>query len=189
MTARIKIEGLRSFRKDLSSRKAEIIKTVQEASNESFNLPYELRVTTGKGRVKGFDALQKKLLKDLNAAHLFAVKAVAKELKIALDDAMNNPIWNWNGDTRDIVDTGALRDSLQLYVDSDADIHILYNLEYAAIVHYGGYFNPYGNPQVKLYYPARPWIDSVLNGGGPVEKFMWEGPYEKAFTTYMNRKL
>lgn len=61
------------------------------------------------------------------------------------------------------VDTGALRDSLSLSFQG-SNIDITYNVEYAGLIHYGGYITPYGNPNARpVYIAGRPWVDNTLN--------------------------
>lgn len=105
---------------------------------------------------------------------------IANDLSAALDEAMEASVWIWNDDTRDIIDTGALRDSGSVVVDGD-DIVISYSEEYAAIVHFGGYVKSGFNPDVQVYYPARPWVEAVLLGGYPVEQFDFAGEFTDVF--------
>jgi hypothetical protein len=95
---------------------------------------------------------------------------IAVDLNASLDDAMDAAVWQWNDDTRDIVDTGELRDSANVYVDGN-NIVITYSQEYAAIVHFGGYAKSGFNPEIQIYYPPRPWVEAVLLGGYPVPQF------------------
>lgn len=105
---------------------------------------------------------------------------VVPALRRALNEAMDNNIWSWSGGARDIVDTGQLRNSLNIQT-SNAGFEIYYGAPYAALVHYGGYVQPYGNINIsKVYIPARPWADSVLIGGGPVPVFDWQSIYREA---------
>jgi hypothetical protein len=106
---------------------------------------------------------------------------VVPALREALDGAMSSSIWAWNsGGTRDIVDTGKLRDSLMIQ-SSTSGFNVSYGAPYAALVHYGGYIQPYGNANIdKVYIPARPWANSVLLGDGPVPIFDWQAVYRDA---------
>ncbi len=118
---------------------------------------------------------------DLRKAANKATDKIIADISSALDAAMSASIWNWPSGARDIIDTGALRDSLSIKKAGNG-FTITYNQPYAAIVHYGGYIQPYGNPKAtKFYFPPRPWIDSVLNGSGPVPQFDFEGAFRKAF--------
>lgn len=96
---------------------------------------------------------------------------VALELKQALDDALRSNSWPTLNGTGDIYDTGRLLESGSVRVEGESLI-IAYGAPYATLVHYGGYIMPYGRSDLqKIYLPARPWINAVLNGGGPVPEF------------------
>lgn len=133
--------------------------------------------------------LLKKLPSIMQDAHSAAVKRMVDLLEIALNESIESSVWNWNGENRDIVDSGALRDSLRIFADSDDNIIISYGEEYAAIVHYGGYFNPYGNRNIKQYYPGRPWVSAVLEGNGPVPQFEFESTYKTLLSAELNARL
>ena len=97
-------------------------------------------------------------------------------LRQALNDAMESPIWPWDDGARDIIDTGALRASLQLsYNKSTKKVSIDYTAPYANLVQYGGYIQSGYNPSVRIYIPPRPWVDAVLYGGYGITAF----PFEK----------
>lgn len=91
---------------------------------------------------------------------------IAQDLKRALDAAVEFDGWNGG----DLVDTGELMDSGSVIVNENG-ITIAYDAPYAALIHYGGYIHPYGNVNLRIYLPPRPWIESVLFGGGPVTQF------------------
>jgi len=114
----------------------------------------------------------------IKQAHHQALLLMAEELEIALGIAMESQVWQWDYGNGDIIDTGKLRDSCNIVVTNDS-VQIIYGEEYAGIVHYGGYIHPYGNPNVIIYMPARPWVQAVLVGGGPVPQFDIEGTYAK----------
>lgn len=105
---------------------------------------------------------------------------IANDLSAALDEAMESSVWTWNDETRDIIDTGALRDSARVVVDGD-NIEISYSEDYAAIVHFGGYVTSGFNPDIQIYYPARPWVEAVLLGGYPVEQFDFGAEFTEVF--------
>lgn len=106
---------------------------------------------------------------------------IARELKAALDQALRAPVWAWNDGARDIVDTGALMASGQV-LTTGLQLSVVYGADYAMLVHNGGYIYPYGNKNLQpIFLPGRPWIRSVLFGGGPVEQF--------DFTAALNRAL
>ena len=52
--------------------------------------------------------------KGIKKAHLKAVKLMAAEFSKALDDAMDSNVWDWKGETRNIVDTGELKKAKKL---------------------------------------------------------------------------
>lgn len=130
-------------------------------------------------KLSGVDAAD--LLTDLDEATALATKIVAERLGEALDEAITAAVWAWDtGPTRDIVDTGKLKASRQIIVTGNR-IEIQYNVPYAGLVHYGGYILPYGNVNAsKVYLPERPWLESVVLGGGPVPQFNYEEIYEQA---------
>lgn len=163
------------------------IKTLEGKSRKSI----KARINTSI-QVESFADIEKlktKLPAIIVAANKKTVALVARELKVALDEAMESAVWQWDYGDGDIVDTGALRDSARVVPVSDGDIYIFYNEKYAGIVHYGGYIHPYGNPDIQIYMPARPWIQSVLEGGGPVPRYDFEGVYERIFVPEINRLL
>jgi hypothetical protein len=94
--------------------------------------------------------------------------------------AMQSGSWGFSGGNRDIVDTGELMRSMQVTI-SGTSIEITYGEPYAALMHYGGYIQPYGNKSAKpVYLPGRPWVDAVMGGGGPVEAIDYYSIYQKA---------
>lgn len=132
-------------------------KTIQKVLKQTEKFPYEAR----------------KAFKE-------TLQIIANDLWAALDENMEAEAWGWNGDTRDIVDTGALRDSGRVYLDGD-DIVITYSEDYAAIVHFGGYVQSGFAPDAQIFYPARPWIEATLTGNGPVPKFNFSAALEENF--------
>lgn len=106
---------------------------------------------------------------------------VIDELGDLLDKAMMAAVWSWTDGPRDIIDTGKLKSSRSITKVGNG-FTIKYDQPYAALVHYGGYIQPYGNPKAaKFYYLPRPWVEEVLNGGGRVEQFDFESAFERAF--------
>jgi len=182
MAYKLKVTGLTGFKQALKKSKKEIKATIKELNNKSISFVVGDIVVNAEFKDQKITDFLEKLPSLINKAHKNALNKLTDLLRNALDDAIESPVWEWNSDNRDIIDTGALRDSLKIYVDSDSDIHILYGQDYAAIVHYGGYFHPFGNKNAKAYYPGRPWVDSVLNGGGPVPQFDFESNYKNLFT-------
>lgn len=181
--AGLKITGITETKKALTEFENQLKKQLKAKKKTiAIDIASGIKIDFVIEQKESFAELAKTLGRKIKNIHKKAMLAVANDLEDALNSSMNSAVWDWNGDTRDIVDTGQLRDSLNLVLDSDGDIHILYNQDYAAIVHYGGYFNPYGNPKVSLYYPGRPWVDSVLFGGGPVSQFNIEESYAIHFS-------
>ena len=102
-----------------------------------------------------------------------ALPKVESSLAAALDAAMSASSWKWNTGSRDIIDTGALKNSLKIDWNGMRAI-VRYDEPYAALIHEGGYIHPYGNKNASpVYLPGRPWVRSVLVGGGPVPEFDW----------------
>lgn len=181
----LKMTGLTEVKKMLGDYKKLVNETV-DGLNGDVRLPIPNigvdLVITGLDKAKQpFDVLQKQIKK----AHLKAVRLMADEFSKALDDAMESNVWDWNGDKRDIIDTGELKKSKKVIVDSDGDIHIFYGTDYAAIVHYGGYFYPYGNENAKTFYPGRPWVTALIEGGGPIDQF----DFGKIYGTFLISEL
>lgn len=109
-----------------------------------------------------------------------ALPRVEKSLAEALDAAMSANTWKWSTGSRDIVDTGALKNSLKIEWNGMKAI-VRYDQPYAALIHEGGYIYPYGNQNASpVYIPGRPWVRSVLVGGGPVPVFNWQEAVLKA---------
>ena len=97
-----------------------------------------------------------------------------------LNKAMESKTWDWPNDTlrqngstagrtRDIVDTGKLRDSLKVstkFLKTKTTFNVTYGAPYAALVHEGGYILPYGDSfKDPKYIPGRPWVTAALEGG------------------------
>jgi phage gpG-like protein len=114
------------------------------------------------------------------AASQRAAERIAVDLKAALSDAMRSSVWSTPSGSGDIVDTGELLASGTVTVNKDG-VTIAYDAPYAALVHFGGYINPFGNTRVRVYLPPRPWVESVLFGGGPVEEFDFSRYYQEEF--------
>jgi len=105
-------------------------------------------------------------LDELNNVVKRTIERVANDLELKLDAAMASTLW---GELGDIIDSGDLRDSLSVVIQGDS-VEISYDSPYANLVHYGGYIAPYGNKSIdKVYIPARPWVEAVFTGNGPVD--------------------
>ena len=108
---------------------------------------------------------------------------VEKSLKIALDNSIESN-WAWrDGSTRNIVDTGRLKNSLQIksqFAQTKVTFQIQYNTPYAAFVHYGGVMRPYGSPNAAdVLIPARPWIQAIFDGTHGQPKFTFGETFQK----------
>lgn len=175
-------------RKNSAKRFSDSISGLEAATKQE---TFRGSVLTFKSEVKNIDKAIAKLNRvsqevreEIKASYKKILGLVSDDLYIALGEAMESNVWKWDYGDGDIVDTGALRDSLELQVVENS-ILISYNQEYAGIVHFGGYIHPYGNPNVQIFMPGRPWIQSVLQGGGPVNRFDFTLAYAKYFDTIM----
>ena len=121
------------------------------------------------------------LLAELETQHNKGVQAVKEAIENDLDDMMGAS-WGWTSGARDIVDTGALRDSKNVTVSGE-NILISYGEPYAQLIHSGGYIQPYGNKNAAaVYIPGRPWVGAVLGvDNGPLEPTDWQQVYQDAF--------
>ena len=139
--------------------------------------------------------LTQKFPEAANEAHYSTLKNLAIEIEAALTAAMNQKVYDWAYGDGDIVQTGKLRDSVDVTATQESII-VSYSatssgdgFDYAAIVYYGGYIHPYGNPNVTIYMPGRPWIKHVLTGGGPVPKFPLTERYLYFFQKFFKEEL
>lgn len=117
-------------------------------------------------------------LAGLQAAIQRANSRITVDLKAALDEAMLSGVWSTPSGNGDIYDTGELLSSGSVTVGPDG-VTIAYDAPYAALVHFGGYINPYGNQAARIYLPPRPWVESVMFGDGPVGEFDFERYYDE----------
>ena len=101
---------------------------------------------------------------------------ITVDLKAALDAALRAGVWSTPGGVRDIYETGELLSSGSVTLSPNG-VTVSYDAPYAALVHYGGYIHPYGNMSARVYLPPRPWLDSVMRGGGPVPEFDFKRYY------------
>lgn len=119
--------------------------------------------TTTIGRVdttvKADDSLEKEYKRVINKALREVIRLVDAELIRAIESG------GWASGP--IVDSGKLLRSSRVERNGNS-IRLLNDVPYAALIHYGGYVRPYGNPNARpVYIPGRPWIEGVLKGGGP----------------------
>ena len=141
-------------------------------------------VNNAKFSLQGFEP--SKLAARLNKAVNAASVKIADDLKTELDNALRSPVWSTPSGRADIIDTGALLASGTVTATGNG-VTIAYDAPYAALVHFGGYINPYGNASSRVYLPPRPWIESVLRGGGPVTRFDFESYYREAIAKEFSR--
>ena len=146
---------------------------------------------------------RKKANAALSKANIKAMTQVETKLKVALDSAMDakwpwwgNPVWKDGtqpGNPRDIVHTGALKNSQKLklkFLQTKATITISYNTPYAAFVYYGGVHQPYGNPNAPTrLLPGRPWISAVLEGHSGIPKFDLTKAFNDAWAPAFNQAM
>ena len=127
-------------------------------------------------------AMKKRVSKALSKGTQKASAYVEKNLKIALDKAMTS-MWTWTEGSRDIVDTGKLKNSLKLtavFNQTKVSWQIQYRTPYAAFVHYGGVIKPYGNKNARdVLIPARPWVQAIMEGSYGQEKFDIKTPFDE----------
>jgi len=120
---------------------------------------------------------------------------VSAQLREALNTAVESDIWNWPRDTertyeivgspRDIIDTGRLRDSLVItekFGQKKSTITVKYTTPYAALMHYGGMVQPYGNRNAAtVSIPGRPWITATWEGTHGLVKPDFQESYSRGF--------
>ena len=164
-----------------------LIKAVQNLQSEEGSIGGAIKISSA-ADFTNLKTLVKKFKEECNLAHEQTLADLAPEIKEALTKAMNTKVYGWAYGDGDIVDTGRLRDSVSV-VSTDVSIIVNYSArssgdgtDYAALVYYGGYA-PYGNPNIQVFMPGRPWIKHVLVGGYPgIEKFPLTERYLYHFT-------
>ena len=134
-----------------------------------------LEVKPPKVKVKtNSKAYQKRAATAIKVGAQKGAEYVPASLKKALDASMDSS-WSWIRGKRDIVDTGTLKGSLSINVESRQSLIVFkgsYNTPYAAITHYGGLIKPYGNPYAAdVLLPARPWIQAIFEGSHGQPKY------------------
>lgn len=73
------------------------------------------------------------------------------------------------GSPRDIVDTGKLRESLNVTNVGDSHVRYEYQEDYAGLVHQG--FDGAGKAGQPESYPARPWVNATVDENDLLEIF------------------
>jgi len=172
------IKGIKDIEKNLEA----IARIKSSTSNIRMSIRFEIdNLNELKSSIKKIEKIPGRVAE----AHARTMEIVASKLKEALDDAMNSNSWQWINDTRDIIDTTALRESGRVtYNKTTQQLSITYGLEYAAIVHFGGYIKSGYNPDVQIFYPARPWIESVFKGTNGIQKFPFAAIYREEFKKF-----
>jgi len=152
------------------------------------NVSSQLTFVPPKVDMKGQEVTPKMKLA-INKALVKGVQKGMTYVEAALRPALNASMasqWSWGvgkagAPSRDIIDTGALRDSLKLkttFLQTKTKLDITYTQRYAAFVHYGGYIQHYGNKKASaVYIPGRPWVTAVLEGTHGQPKLDYATPF------------
>lgn len=165
-----------------------LLKSVQQIDSTDNKVKAGIKIQSA-ADFTNLKTLTKKFPEATEQAHTTTLQLLVPEIKQALTDAMNNKGYGWGYGDGDIVQTGQLRDSVDVHAGEES-ILVVYSAtndgyDYAAIVYFGGYIHPYGNTGVQIYMPSRPWIKHVLVGGGPVPKF----PLTKRYLFHFQKTL
>lgn len=114
-----------------------------------------------------------------------AAKVVFTEMNGRFQDAIGSKVWQWPrqtvrsngravGSPRNIVDTGALRQS-NIFTQSGYEAVFRWTQNYASFVHEGAMVYPFGDTsRERVYNPGRPWTSAVLG----TEKVVGIEPYD-----------
>ena len=154
--------------KDIGEKIDTAIKKAEFAVSANLSMP-EIDLKTDVGSMPTSD-MQNYTLAEVQRA----LSLATDDVKRALNSAVSSSSWSWAGGSRDIVDTGKLKNSVEVAFSGGAFM-ISYKVPYAALIHYGGYVYPYGNKNAqKVYIPGRPWVDATIMGGGPVPQIQWD---------------
>jgi len=173
-----------------------MIKSINELESEEGSVKGAIKIKSS-ADFTALKTISSKFKEECNLAHAQTLAALAPEIKKALTDAMNSKVYDWDYGDGDIVDTGKLRDSAQVVADSES-IMVSYSAtssgdgtDYAALVYYGGYYiYPYGNPNIQVFMPGRPWIKHVLIGGhSGINKFPLTDRYLFYFEKFLVAQL
>ena len=165
--------GIKNGIKGVDAKIDKAIKKAEFMASASLSIP-EIDLKTDVGSMPIGD-MQNYTLAEVQKA----LSMATDDVKRALNSAVSSSSWNWAGGSRDIIDTGKLKNSVEVAFSGGAFV-ISYKVPYAALIHYGGYIHPYGNKNAqKVYIPGRPWIDATVMGGGPVPQIQWDRLIEK----------
>ena len=123
----------------------------------------------------------KDLTSQAKAASHEAAKATFTLLNADFQRAITAKKWAWpiRPTTRDIVDTGQLRQSNVFAVSGMTGV-FRWTKNYASFVHEGAVSE-------RRQYPARPWTDAVLYGEYGFKKFPMTETYKKLWTKYFSK--
>jgi hypothetical protein len=66
------------------------------------------------------------------------------------------------GNPRNLIDEGNLRRAASWQMSGKYQAAYKWSAEYATLVHQGGWIRPWGNDNVRILIPARPWTRAVL---------------------------
>ena len=170
-----------------------------------FSYGTKLEIQPPKIDLKGKTDKEKAAIKKaISKGTIKAVSYVQRDLKKALDRAIDSNVWDWPRETirsdgstagakRDIVDTGKLKASSELkemHAQTKSTIEIKYKAPYAAFVHYGGAMQPYGRKDLNtVIIPGRPWIEATLKGTHGIEKFNMTKPMNDGFMEVWNAQF
>lgn len=171
----------------MSDNLAKIIRELSKAQSEledlddTFTYGGDVQLPQLKVRVKDDSAL-KEIANKLKQVNELAVELMREEIEKALNEIMSSNVWPSGSD---LIDTGELMNSLQVTVNGDT-VRMSYTADYASLVHYGGYIQPYGNSKVeKVYIPGRPWVQAVVDGTAGTAPIDLSAIYNRAFKQIM----
>jgi phage gpG-like protein len=174
------------------------------AKSNKFEMKAEIKFPS-KAEIKASGTDPAKAVKAFQTGVLRGSNQVEADLPVALNQALEASVWGpfspktpyvskggqqRAGGMRNIVDTGALKDSLKIktkFLQTKVSTVISYGAPYAAFVHYGGVIQPYGNQNANsVIIPARPWVEAVLTGNGPVKPYEYRKVYQDAIDQAWN---
>ena len=184
--------GIKRFQEQIESLASDVESAFDESTG-SFGVPgFDFQVVSNsavdllEGALQTLDDIESIWDKCVDEA----IEITIPELSQALDNAMESDTWPWPSGARDIVDTGALKNSKTItYSKSTNTLSIQYNEPYAYLVQYGGYVTSGYNPSVSIYMPPRPWVDAVLDGGYGIAKFPFVEIVEKRANEIFRNKV
>jgi len=174
------------------------------AKSNKFEMKAEIKLPS-KAEIKASGTDPTKAVKAFQTGVLRGSNQVEADLPTALNQALEASVWGpfspktpytskggqlRTSGLRNIVDTGALKDSLRIktkFLQTKTVTVINYSAPYAAFVHYGGVIQPYGNKNANsVLIPARPWVEAVLTGNGPVKPYEYRKVYQDAIEQAWN---